>query len=599
MHIGVSVVPANAASPQPISKKAAACIERAAILFSLKHSFDGMLCTNAAQATRKSRGGRFRTIQERNPRMFWTVRWGFSGLLIKQRGTSFCGHTATFSNLYDTIGTMARHLISLLLLLLLISASVGQTGVDGDECLNRMLQADADTSGRLNQTEFVTFADSLRDGVLEDTTFDELPALYQEAFNELACSERVPPENCSEQPSIRIPNLASDNPFELLSLNRICDRTGAAIANYVELSRPPTIQTPPSTPVAPTTPPAESPNSPAPSALSPNRSIPPETAPSAAPTSMAPAGSDTQVSPSSDSSAWKPIVSVLLVLLFLGGAGFGYRKYKASIQPTKTTTIKPFGSAIVEHTGSNSQQDEFDGTTDDEEQVPSPPFSPPSTAAPSDTALVAPPTPKGASMHTSHSNMLPQQWTHEIELDDNDSFDVSTLHDSILLEVGLNNDDETTESSVHLNYDYLGPGSSTDDPSQSQGTTSILSNNTRLGAMMDLEDHDDADSIGQHYGLPGYQMPAAVRPRPQWRRLEVTVPPGLLGMVVDTPDLSCPVVMALKPDSVLVERRVQVGDWLAAVDGEDVTQLSAPQVSNLISEKQHQTRVLTFVRRSR
>ncbi|KAL7581629.1 hypothetical protein ACA910_022181 [Epithemia clementina (nom. ined.)] len=76
---------------------------------------------------------------------------------------------------------------------------------------------------------------------------------------------------------------------------------------------------------------------------------------------------------------------------------------------------------------------------------------------------------------------------------------------------------------------------------------------------------------------------------------EVVVPPGKLGMVVDTPNGSSPVVHAIKPESVL-SSKVMVGDRLTAVDGDDVTAMTAVQVSQLISLKADQKRVMTFVR---
>mgnify|MGYP003476962043 FL=1 len=79
---------------------------------------------------------------------------------------------------------------------------------------------------------------------------------------------------------------------------------------------------------------------------------------------------------------------------------------------------------------------------------------------------------------------------------------------------------------------------------------------------------------------------------------EVKAPPGLLGMVVDTPyGGGVPVVRAIKPDSILTGK-VLIGDRLISVDREDVTKMSAFEVSNLISLKQNQQRVLVFVRLS-
>ena len=66
-------------------------------------------------------------------------------------------------------------------------------------------------------------------------------------------------------------------------------------------------------------------------------------------------------------------------------------------------------------------------------------------------------------------------------------------------------------------------------------------------------------------------------------------------MVIDTPNNGVPVVHAIKQESVLCDR-VHVGDRLISVDGENVTSMTAVQVSKLISLKSDQRRVLVFLR---
>ena len=84
-------------------------------------------------------------------------------------------------------------------------------------------------------------------------------------------------------------------------------------------------------------------------------------------------------------------------------------------------------------------------------------------------------------------------------------------------------------------------------------------------------------------------------PESMEEQFELEVPPGKLGMVIDTPNGSSPIVHAVKPESVLANK-VLVGDRLLAVDGDDVTAMTAVQVSKLISLKSDQTRALTFAR---
>jgi len=78
-------------------------------------------------------------------------------------------------------------------------------------------------------------------------------------------------------------------------------------------------------------------------------------------------------------------------------------------------------------------------------------------------------------------------------------------------------------------------------------------------------------------------------------RFEVDVPPCKLGMVIDTPNGGIPVVHALKSESILADR-VAVGDRLLQVDNEEVTAMSALQVSKLISLRSDQPRTLVFSR---
>lgn len=67
--------------------------------------------------------------------------------------------------------------------------------------------------------------------------------------------------------------------------------------------------------------------------------------------------------------------------------------------------------------------------------------------------------------------------------------------------------------------------------------------------------------------------------------------------MIDTPNGGTPVVHALKGESVLADQ-VEVGDYLLSVDGEDVTGMTALEVSKLISLKSDQPRALAFSRSS-
>jgi hypothetical protein len=78
-------------------------------------------------------------------------------------------------------------------------------------------------------------------------------------------------------------------------------------------------------------------------------------------------------------------------------------------------------------------------------------------------------------------------------------------------------------------------------------------------------------------------------------RFEIRVPPGKLGMVIDTPNGGVPMVHAIKADSAL-SSQVKVGDRLIFVDGDDVTFMTAMQVSRLIALKADQQRDMVFLR---
>jgi len=82
----------------------------------------------------------------------------------------------------------------------------------------------------------------------------------------------------------------------------------------------------------------------------------------------------------------------------------------------------------------------------------------------------------------------------------------------------------------------------------------------------------------------------------QEERIEINAPAGKLGVVIDTPVGGVPFVHAIKDTSILVDK-VRVGDQLVSVDDVDTTQLSAIEVSKLISSRaNNRSRVLVFIR---
>jgi len=133
-------------------------------------------------------------------------------------------------------------------------------------------------------------------------------------------------------------------------------------------------------------------------------------------------------------------------------------------------------------------------------------------------------------------------------------------------------DESSTEGKKSL-YSWLSRRSSTKSESANYGLgfrrTSILSKDDSFEVQFDEVESDE--------------------------QFEVAVPPGKLGMVIDTPNGSVPVVHAIRPDSVMADR-VRIGDQLISVDDEDVTTWTSIQVCKLIASKSDQDRLLVFFR---
>lgn len=228
----------------------------------------------------------------------------------------------------------------------------------------------------------------------------------------------------------------------------------------------------------------------------------------------------------------------------------------------------------------------------------------------------APPTKGGNSSNPSSSS--PQRWTNEIVVDPSED-DVSTLGGSVLNGLNLveNNNNTTTHgedeptASVNLDYDYGRSRYRTDgdDRTRSHMTEetgpTTFTNYSKLGMNVNpvfaddmsfeqqfAEQDDDLDYINR---LNRKEQGATSSINNQVKPFEVNAPPGKLGMVVDTPNGGVPVVRAIKPDSVL-NGQVLIGDRLISVDFQDVTNMTALEVSSLISQKQDQERLLVFCR---
>ncbi|GAX09590.1 hypothetical protein FisN_38Lh011 [Fistulifera solaris] len=77
--------------------------------------------------------------------------------------------------------------------------------------------------------------------------------------------------------------------------------------------------------------------------------------------------------------------------------------------------------------------------------------------------------------------------------------------------------------------------------------------------------------------------------------MEVVVPSGKLGIIINTPNDGPPVIHTVKETSAVMHQ-IQVGDKLIAIDDEDVQAMTAIQVSKIISSKSSESRKFTIVR---
>lgn len=165
--------------------------------------------------------------------------------------------------------------------------------------------------------------------------------------------------------------------------------------------------------------------------------------------------------------------------------------------------------------------------------------------------------------------------------------DISTLGDPVgLMQYGIAPRDERT-ASVGADYDYAKHAGEIGRQNSAEGVRSLTSGmSSAFGHIKSLLGDDDRSFEQQFEILDAEQ------------RFEFQVPPGKLGMVIDTPDGSPPLVHAIKTGSVL-DGKVQVGDLLISVDHQNVTDWSAIQVSKLISARSDQQRTLVFGRHNR
>jgi hypothetical protein len=170
--------------------------------------------------------------------------------------------------------------------------------------------------------------------------------------------------------------------------------------------------------------------------------------------------------------------------------------------------------------------------------------------------------------------------------------EVSTLGDPILAGMQLLDGgglDEHTASVNDVNYDFVKNQRGqleTRDSKKSLDTKSYFPSSLERIESDAFSDDNSFEALFQNED-----------PRME-EQFTVIAPPGKLGMVLDTPPGEGPLVHAINDTSVL-KGRVRVGDRLISVDAEDVSTMSADEVSVLITQKSQQERTLEFVRRQK
>lgn len=192
-------------------------------------------------------------------------------------------------------------------------------------------------------------------------------------------------------------------------------------------------------------------------------------------------------------------------------------------------------------------------------------------------------------------NPIKNEFIEVSEMDDNDISTMGPVDVGGGNMFGTFNDDAQNESMLSAGYDYkMRYGGAGDMPSVSSaggtksafGPYALADDLTQDGGSRVRMDSEDVSNVSQvQEDLSLFQEDDSFdRMYGEDERIDVIAPPGKLGVVIDNPTNSVPMVHAIKETSVLSDR-VRIGDKLVAVDGEDTTDMSAIGVSKLISSK--------------
>ena len=210
--------------------------------------------------------------------------------------------------------------------------------------------------------------------------------------------------------------------------------------------------------------------------------------------------------------------------------------------------------------------------------------------------------PKETTSSSSDPNLgSQQQWTNEITLDLHAADDVSTLEGGTLPDnatIGRLYDDHTATVDLN-NYHHAAYGmhGAADEGTADEGTS--LSKVSQIGSLasasrlMALSDDTSFEAQFSPNGMAPLEEVIGSRVKP----FIVEASPGVkLGMVIESETtVGLPYVRAVRSDSEF-RNRVQEGDLVISVNRHDVTNMTAMEVSELISAKQFEHRTLMFGR---
>jgi Malectin domain len=180
----------------------------------------------------------------------------------------------------------------------------------------------------------------------------------------------------------------------------------------------------------------------------------------------------------------------------------------------------------------------------------------------------------------------------EIDQANGDTEDISTLGDPFPSGTHDKNDvDMATVGSTSLEYDYNRAFADVESVSESYTCESTAGDSYRQS----VANPDDLLSINDIMSATGDMNVGAIFP-PEIE-YNIMAPPGMLGLILETSTADGrPMVNNIRPSSVLADT-VMVGDRLVSVDGEDVSAMTASNVSQIIASRQAMARVLIFKRR--